>query len=60
MGAEESVPDPLEWEFFGMKFICNEDGFKKQIREEFEVLFFIPYLITWWEVFIWATLGLFQ
>ena len=59
MGLEESKPSPLEFEFFGMRFSCTENDFKKQIREEFEVIFFVPYIVTWWENFIWSTLGYF-
>ena len=59
MGAEESVPDPREFNFLGMTFMCTEEYLKTQKREEYEVLFAIPYLLVWFDVFIWATIGLF-
>ena len=29
MGLEESKPNPLEFEFVGMKFTCTETDFKQ-------------------------------
>ena len=43
----EKEKDPLEAEFFGMSFYCNKEYFVAAAREEFEIIFLVPYLVLW-------------
>ena len=39
--------DPLEAEFLGMSFYCNKEMFVAAAREEFEMIFIVPYMWLW-------------
>ena len=50
--------DPLEAKFLGMKFRCDKAHFAQAIKEEFELLFLVPYLILWVQIKLWGALGI--
>ena len=58
MGIFESkIADPKEVEYFGMKFKCDQKHFETTLREEMELIFFIPYMIIWIQVQFFSIVG---
>ena len=51
--------DPTEAKFLGMKFKCDKVHFAQAIKEEFELMFLIPYLLVFLQVKLWGVLGVF-
>ena len=41
------MPDPDEFEFFGMTYKCDIEHFKMTVQEEIEVIYSPFYFISW-------------
>ena len=51
--------DPAEAKFLGMSFRCDKAHFAQAIKEEFELMFLIPYLLVFLQTKAWGALGIF-